>query len=111
MGTAFDLRSILRSGDRDAMGRRRYQKPNVLRTKARNKSDQRWFFRARVDVIMEDGTRRKERPFPLGLCSEIGKREAECDHCYAEARDIRLHGHDNWGKDAFRLFHVDSYWK
>ena len=36
---------------------------------------------------------------------------AECDHCYAESRDRRMHGHDNWGKDALRLYHVDSYWR
>jgi protein gp37 len=35
----------------------------------------------------------------------------ECDNCYAEARDRRMHGHENWGKDALRLFHVDSYWR
>jgi protein gp37 len=34
-----------------------------------------------------------------------------CDGCYAQARDIRLHHAENWGKDALRLFHVDSYWK
>lgn len=36
---------------------------------------------------------------------------AECDHCYAEARDRRMHHHENWGKDALRLLHVDSYWR
>lgn len=35
----------------------------------------------------------------------------ECDHCYAEARDIRMHGYENWGKNALRMLHVDSYWK
>lgn len=34
-----------------------------------------------------------------------------CDGCYAEARDNRLHHGDNWGKDAFRLAHKQSYWK
>lgn len=35
----------------------------------------------------------------------------ECDHCYAEARDNRLHNGSNWGKDALRLYHTDAYWK
>lgn len=35
----------------------------------------------------------------------------ECDHCYAEARDNRMHNGSNWGKDALRLYHVDAYWK
>lgn len=35
----------------------------------------------------------------------------ECDHCYAEKRDMRMHNGSNWGKDALRLHHVDSYWK
>lgn len=35
----------------------------------------------------------------------------ECDHCYAERRDARMHNGSNWGKDALRLHHVDSYWK
>src|SRR5208337_546934 len=35
----------------------------------------------------------------------------ECDHCYAESRDRRMHGHRNWGKDAERFMHTDAYWK
>lgn len=35
----------------------------------------------------------------------------ECDHCYAEARDNRLHNGSNWGKDALRLHHVEEYWR
>jgi protein gp37 len=34
-----------------------------------------------------------------------------CDHCYADTRDKRMHGGSNWGKDASRLMHSDSYWK
>lgn len=35
---------------------------------------------------------------------------AECDNCYAEVRDERWHGGENWGKDSSRLFHIASYW-
>jgi protein gp37 len=34
-----------------------------------------------------------------------------CDNCYAEARDKRMHSGGNWGKDAARLPHSESYWK
>lgn len=35
----------------------------------------------------------------------------ECDNCYAETRDKRMHNGSNWGKDALRLYHTDAYWK
>lgn len=34
-----------------------------------------------------------------------------CDNCYAAERDRRYHQGSNWGKDASRLHHVDSYWR
>lgn len=34
-----------------------------------------------------------------------------CDNCYAAARDNRLHQGANWGKDAARFPHTDSYWR
>jgi protein gp37 len=44
---------------------------------------------------------------PWEGCVEVS---AECDNCYARVRDARLHSGKNWGKDAFRMWHVDSYW-
>lgn len=41
-------------------------------------------------------------------CSKISP---ACDHCYADARDHRLHQGKHWGKDAPRFFHTDSYWR
>lgn len=56
------------------MARRRYQKPNVRKTAARNPQ---WWFKARVDAITEEGTDRIEKPYYLGFCREVTKREAE----------------------------------
>jgi integrase len=60
-----------------ALGRRRYQKPSVFKTKGGRPE---WFFRARVDVLVnEEGkrTKRREQPYYVGYVDEIGKREAE----------------------------------
>jgi integrase len=61
-----------------ALGRRRYQRPGVFRTRGGRPE---WYFRARVDVrITSDGapnTIRREQTYYLGYCDEIGKREAE----------------------------------
>jgi integrase len=60
------------------MGRRRFQKPNVFKTKGKNPQ---WGFRVRVDAITshdgEKGIDRPEKRYYLGLVKEIGKREAE----------------------------------
>jgi hypothetical protein len=50
----------------------------VERSTSVDKAKQYWFFRACVDVIAGPGKiARKEKIFHLGLCAEIGKREAE----------------------------------
>jgi integrase len=60
----------------------RYQKPSVFRTKSKRPE---WYFRARVDVLVAPGeTARPQKPFYLGFCDEMGKREAE------KARDVIL---------------------
>ncbi len=34
-----------------------------------------------------------------------------CDFCYAWERDKRWHNGENWGQEAFRLFHRETYWE
>jgi integrase len=68
------------------MGRRRYQKPSVLKTVGKKPS---WYFRARVDTIVEvDETGKKlarpEDRYYLGYCDEMTKQEAK------EKRDTLL---------------------
>ncbi len=61
-----------------AMGRRRYQHPSVRKTSSKDKSAQRWYFRARVDHIGKDGKlEREESRIYLGNVSELTKREAD----------------------------------
>lgn len=55
------------------MARRRYQKPNVRKTEARNPQ---WWFKARIDSITEAGIARIETPYYLGFCNEVTQREA-----------------------------------
>jgi integrase len=61
-----------------ALGRRRYQKPSVFKTKGKRPE---FFFRARVDVLISSGearsTVRREQAYYVGYVDEIGKREAE----------------------------------
>src|SRR5580658_7859406 len=59
----------------EEMGRRRYQKPSVMRTKAH---DSQWYFRARMDAIGPDGMpARIEKFYYLGHVADLGKRQAE----------------------------------
>ncbi len=64
------------------MGRRRYQKPSVLKTFAKRPQ---WYYRIVVDVLVDrDKTERREKWVYLGYVDEIGKREAE------KLRDLKL---------------------
>lgn len=60
------------------MGRRRYQKPSVFKTRGGRPE---WYFRARVDVLVSKDdkrqTVRREQTYYVGYVDEIGKREAE----------------------------------
>jgi integrase len=74
----YRLRDIIPSeGELQAMGRRRFQRPNVFKTKGGRPE---WFFRARVDALgmqnEKPSKRRPEKPFYLGFCDEIGITEA-----------------------------------
>src|SRR5438045_1750763 len=61
-----------------AMARRRYQHPEVQQSESKDKKKRYWYFRARIDVIEGPGRiGRQERIYKLGLCSEVGKREAD----------------------------------
>lgn len=71
----------------DDMGRRRYQRPAVMRTRAASPNQQ-WYFRARLDALAASGeVKRVEKIYYLGMVREIGKREAEKlrDQILAEA--------------------------
>lgn len=69
----ISIAQILGAGD--DMGRRRYQHPKVLATKAKRPQ---WYFRARVDVLTDARvTERREQIFYLGFCDKTGKRDAE----------------------------------
>jgi integrase len=78
--STFRLRDIIPSAkELEQMGRHRFQRPNVFKTRGKRPE---WFFRARIDVLNRnsDGTTktdRKEKPYFLGYVDEIGKREAE----------------------------------
>lgn len=70
--------TIINHGELIAMGRRRYQRPSVKQTETQSKSSRRWYFEARVDVLLGDGkTVRRQQQFYLGNVSEMGRREAE----------------------------------
>lgn len=57
------------------MGRPKHTLPPVHQTAAKRP---RWFFRAQVDVTLGPGiTARRERPYYLGYCKDVGKRAAE----------------------------------
>lgn len=45
---------------------------------------------------------------PWEGCTKVS---AECDNCYAAARDHRIHNDEHWGKDALRMVHSASYWR
>lgn len=64
------------------MGRRRYQHPNVLKTKTARPQ---WFYRVMIDVLIDrNRIGRKEKAVYLGFVDEMGKREAE------KLRDVKL---------------------
>jgi len=59
----------------EKMGRRRYQHPNVLKTKT---GRPRWFVRVMVDVLVDrNRVGRREKAIYLAYVDETGKREAE----------------------------------
>lgn len=77
--TTFRLRGIIPSeGELSDMGRRRYQQPNIFKTRAKRPQ---WYFRARVDALRgSDGEKHIDRPETrhyLGFCDELGKQEAK----------------------------------
>ena len=76
--TQHPLRDILPSlEDLKKMGRPRYQRPSVQRTRPKH-GRARWFIRVMVDVLADRArTVRKEKTLYLGYCDEMGKREAE----------------------------------
>lgn len=74
----FRLQDIIPSVEAlNAMGRRRYQKPNVFKSRGKRPE---WFFRVRMDALVSDGSQRKTaRPMKthyLGYVDEIGIQEA-----------------------------------
>jgi integrase len=72
------MRDILPSSeDLQKMGRPRYQRPSVQRTRPKH-GRARWYIRVMVDVLCDRGrTARREKTIYLGYCDGMGKREAE----------------------------------
>lgn len=70
---SFRLKDIIPMEDLDAMGRRRYQKPNIFKTTGKRPE---WYFRARVDVrISNNGAPevvRREHTYYIGFVDEMG---------------------------------------
>lgn len=59
------------------MARRRHQAPELQRSETKGGKQDRWWFRAYIDVIGGDGTKKRvEKSFHLGYCRDLGKREA-----------------------------------
>ena len=70
--TTFALDAILPSEDLQAMGRKRYQRPSVLRTRAKGR--RRWYFRYVRDVVGPEGKIVREEAPPVGRIAKMIER-------------------------------------
>ncbi len=94
------------------MGRRQYQRPNVFKTAAKRPQ---WFFRVRVATITSNGIKRPLKPYYLGFCDEMGKREAERQRDailaeYINRPDVLVQSQIRFGEviKAFRELHIPT---
>lgn len=75
MGTVNASDIIPSREEMEAMGRRRYQEPEIFKTKSKRPE---WYFRARIDVLMAPGVlERREKTYYLGFCDEMKKNAAK----------------------------------
>lgn len=64
-----------------------------------------------VEMSLRDGSRISWTDYTFNPWIGCERVSPACDHCYAEARDVRFEGGSHWGKDALRRRTSDSNWR